>query len=391
MKYQQLARSLSVVIILILALATPTQAQPTERTHYDFKFRDMNIRMEVLVTDALAPWAIAVDEDENIFFTELPGRLSVLKNGYKEPRVILTLDFEMFGESGLMGLALHPDFSENGWLYISYSHQIEEENWLTIERLHWAENRLQEDRITIGQIPSARFNIGGSLNFGPDGKLYLSTGDTLKKHLAKDPGSLAGKIIRFNDDGTLPDGETKKSVVKFTPEIVASGFRNLQAFTWLRPSNLLITADNYCEGFNGRNTPDRITSLPPGGFNGWPVTSENGSDAKTLFTFNGHAGPGAMLYYNSNTLPKLSGHLLVSGLRAKGIVAFFVNNEKIIRSEVLIPASFGRIRALAQSPNGFIYFATSNKDGKAFPRPLDDRIFRISITPPDSEDQDDLK
>jgi hypothetical protein len=164
----------------------------------------VRFRVETVASGLEVPWAMAFPPDGRIFVTERPGRVRVIEAGRLRPAPLATIpDVEPAGESGLMDLSLHPRFADNRLLYLAYAYQGDGQR-VRIVRFREHGGTLTERTVIIEDIPAARFHAGTRVRFGPDGKLYITTGDATARALAQQLDSLAGKTLRLNDDGTVP-------------------------------------------------------------------------------------------------------------------------------------------------------------------------------------------
>jgi glucose/arabinose dehydrogenase len=180
-----------VFVCITTVFTTPVVAQTDGGI---FNIADRSYKLELVATDLEVPWSLVFEPNGNVLIAERPGRIRLLSGGSLRPEPLLDLKLERsIGEGGLMGLALHPDYSRNRFVFVSYSYQSDESVYLRIVRYRNSGEQLVDETTIIDGIPVTRFNIGGALAIGPDGKLYLSVGDTLKPNLAQQRGSLAGK------------------------------------------------------------------------------------------------------------------------------------------------------------------------------------------------------
>ncbi|MEJ7698836.1 MAG: PQQ-dependent sugar dehydrogenase [Pyrinomonadaceae bacterium] len=164
----------------------------------------VKFRVETVASGLEVPWAIAFLPDGNVIFTERPGRVRLIEKGKLRNEPIYTVpDVEPSSESGLMDVSVHPNFSENKFLYLAYAYRGDGKQ-VKVVRYKFADNKLTEPKTIVENIPAAPNHAGTRARFGPDKKLYVTTGDATDWNLAQKADSLAGKTLRLNDDGTVP-------------------------------------------------------------------------------------------------------------------------------------------------------------------------------------------
>ena len=163
------------------------------------------MRVETVATNLEIVWSIVFAPDGRMFFAERPGRVRVFEKGKLLDKPLFAVpDVELSGESGLMGMALHPKFADNHFLYLAYAYQDKGDQRVRVARYRETGETLTDAKTIIENIPAARYHSGTRLRFGPDGKLYITTGDATKQSEAQKLDTLAGKTLRLSDDGSVP-------------------------------------------------------------------------------------------------------------------------------------------------------------------------------------------
>jgi aldose sugar dehydrogenase len=266
------------------------------------------------------------------------------------------------GESGLLGLVLHPNFTENHLLYVYHTYSNGSAVLNKVLMLTENNNKIVESKVVIDNIPAADRNDGGRIKFGPDGKLYIATGDARQPELAQDAGSLAGKILRLNSDGSIPEDNPFEG-----SPVYSYGHRNVQGLAWHPLTGELYASEHGLEG------NDEINLIKPGTNYGWPIEDCNAEKfEKPIVCFNPAIAPAGMTFAASDILG-YQNDILLATLKAQHIRLIDLGSD--VESNIL--TGFGRIRDVVEASNGSLYLTTSNKDGRAVPAQDDDKILRI--------------
>ena len=323
--------------------------------------------VEIIAEGLQAPRSIDISMDGRIFVSEKRGSIRVVDNGTLLTEPVGDIKAENIGDAGLLGLTLHPNFTQNHLFYVYYTYSNSTGLFNKVLLLTESNNRIIDSKTILDGIPSDEYRDGGRIKFGPDGKLYVSTGDASIPELSQDLDSLAGKILRTNEDGTIPQDNPFSN-----SPVYAYGFRNVQGLAWAPNSGALYSSD---QGGTGN---DEINLISPGKNYGWPHEECNSSDDDNRYTppvlcFNPSLEPSGIAFAFSNKLG-YQNHLIVATL--KGSHLRDIDFDSGSQNTILV--GYGRIIDLVESEDGSIFVLTSNTDGRALPQQGDDKILRLT-------------
>lgn len=377
----------SLVLLIFTALGfafscsggAPTGAANSDETL--LQTRDPRFRVETVASGLEVPWAFAFLPNGSILFTERPGRVRIIENGKLGPDPVYVVpDVEPSSESGLMDLSLHPNFSNNNFVYMAYAYNSGGQK-VKVVRYRYDGKTLVEPRVMIDNIPASPNHAGTRCRIGPDGKLYISTGDSTHWQLAQDMSSLAGKILRLNDDGSVPQDNPFVSQKGARPEIWAYGVRNPQGIAWQPGTGTLFETEHGPSGFEGLGGGgDEVNIIDRGKNYGWPVIHHRQTRAgmeSPLLEYSPACAPASGAFYDGNAFPDYKGNFFFGCLAGTRLIRVVLNGRSVVSQEDLLSRTYGRIREVEQGPDGFIYFSTSNRDGRGRPASDDDRIMRL--------------
>jgi len=339
------------------------------------EYPDLGVKVETFADNLDIPWSIAWTPDGTIFFTERSGSLRVIQDGVVLDKPILSLDVGGV-EGGLLGIALDPNYSENHFIYLYYTYNDFISTKNKVVRYVESNLSLSEDKVLIENIPGGPFHDGGRIKFGPDGKLYITTGDSGNADLSQDKNSVAGKILRINSDGSIPEDNPFSD-----SPIFSYGHRNPQGLDWDELGNLVAT-EHGPSGWHGV-AHDEINVIVPGENYGWPdiIGSEtmDGLVTPILNTGDDTWAPSGAEFYDGDKIPQWTGKYFVATLRGNHLhmIDFDLEKNKVKSNKKLFDGDFGRLRDVATGPDGYLYVLTSNQDGRGAPEINDDRILRI--------------
>ena len=341
---------------------------------------DVQFRVETVASGLEVPWAFAFLPNGNMLFTERPGRIRIIENGKLRPDPVFTVpDVEPSGESGLMDISLHPNFAANGFVYISYAYS-KDGRFVRVARYKFDGKTFSDSKTIIDNIPAAQFHAGTRCRFGPDGKLYVTTGDATQRELAQKMDSINGKTLRLNDDGTVPQDNPFVDQQGARPEIWSRGHRNSQGLAWQPDSGLMFQTEHGPSGFDGPGGGDEVNIVERGKNYGWPVIHHKDAKAgleSPLLEYTPACAPASAMFYNGSAFPQFKGNFFFGCLRGTRIIRVVLDGRKVVSQEDLLKNTYGRIREMEQGPDGYIYFSTSNRDGRGSPANGDDRIMRL--------------
>ena len=319
--------------------------------------------VQTVAENLTIPWEVIFLDDETILVTERPGTLAVIKDGITQK--ITVEGVYSIGEGGLLGAALHPDFSKNNFLYLYFTY-LDSEVKNKVMRYEFKDGALFNPKIIIDSIPGLANHNGGRIAFGPDGYLYITTGYADADTLSQDTSSLAGKILRLKDDGTTP------SANPFNNAVYSYGHRNIQGLAWDDKGNLWATE----HGSSGTESGyDEINLIEKGANYGWPVIQGDQTKpdmASPMLTSQPDIWAPAGMVFSA-------GSLFFGGLRGETLYEARLYNGNIVNLKEHFSKKYGRIRTVVKGPDGNIYFTTSNTDGRGNLREHDDKLIKVTF------------
>jgi glucose/arabinose dehydrogenase len=346
-------RRFALIVIAAAALAAGCGAD--EREASNTTPRPPSPYPEV-ATGLQVPWGIAFLPDGDALVSERArAQIVRIPAGGGEPEVVMTVPGvdRLAGEGGLLGIAVSPGYAEDGLVYAYLT--TAQDNRIVRFRLG------EEPEPVLTGLARAQNHNGGRIAFGPDGKLYAGVGDALDVSLPQDPGSLNGKILRLEPDGGVPDDNPTAGSL-----VWSSGHRNVQGLAWDSGGRLWATEFGEAE-------TDEVNLIRPGANYGWPeVEGTGGGEGLTdpLVTWpTSEASPSGAAIVGDD--------LYVAALRGERLWRVPLDGERAGTPVAELDRELGRLRTVAVAPDGALWVATSNRDGRGSPEPGDDRILRL--------------
>ena len=360
-KRLRIAGIVGAIIFSIIVLTSPSDPIPLPEPPTS-NIEDNSV--EILAKNLENPRSIAVF-DNTIFVTEKNGKIKVIQDNQLLDEPLATFRTADVFDGGLLGITTHPDFKNNHILYVFLTYQENDSLWNKVLRITESNNKLKDATTILDKIPGSVFSNGGFLKFGPDKKLYIGTGTVSdSSHLPQDLNSLSGKILRLNEDGTIP----KDNPFPDSP-IYSYGFRNPQGLSWDIDGKLYVAE-------LGPEKNDEINLIKPGKNYGWPEVECIGNEKfeSAIMCYDPGIEPGGILFYEGSKI-KLENPFLMTSLRAANL--YQLDLEEGLKSQKSILSGVGRIRDVVSGEDGSLYVITSNTDGKGFPDGTDDKLLRI--------------
>jgi len=375
MKKILLVLPLLIAVLGLLVSIRSSRVKPTEMDLEEVS-RPQEFQLVEVANGLNVPWSLVFTSAKRALISERDGNIRILENGSLRPRPLFTFaEVYSVSEAGLMGLAIDPDYQTNKNIYACLAYNQNGKPRIKVVRMKDNGSTAVVEEAILDDILAAPNHDGCRLKFGPDGKLYITTGDAQQRDLAQKIESLSGKILRVNADGSVPaDNPFNGSPV------YSYGHRNPQGIDWDSRTGLLWETEHGPSGFDGPGGGDEINLIRAGANYGWPLVSHERRLTGTEFPkllFTPAVAPAAGMFYTGDLFPEFKNNFFFASLRGEGIYRLLIEGESVVSFEKLSFVDVGRVREVTQGPDGAIYFMTSNRDGRGRLREGDDKIYRL--------------
>lgn len=323
---------------------------------------DAELDVRVLTSGLSHPWELVWGPDNKIWMTERNGRVSRVDpaTGQAEPLLTIT-DVRDVGEGGLLGMALHPGFSANSQVFLVYNYDKDGTYTEKVVRYTFNGSTLVNPVTILDNIAAANFHDGSRLLFGPDQKLYITTGDAGNTSRSQSRQSINGKVLRLNADGTIPADNPDPTSAVWT-----TGHRNAQGLAFA--NGKLYSSEH------GPNTDDEINIINKAANYGWPIVNgpcdqpqeqsfcDENNVAQPIHSWTPTIAPSGMEFYSSDTIPQWKNSILLAVLKGSVLLQLKLSTDgsRIEGVNEFLKGQYGRLRDVCISPDGKVYVATDN-------------------------------
>jgi glucose/arabinose dehydrogenase len=342
-----------------------------------------SVQQTILVESLEHPWGLDWLPDGTLIVTERPGRVRLIRDGQLDPTPVAGLpEVLATGQGGLLDVSLHPNFAENQWVYFTYAQGDRTANQTQVARARLKGNTLSEWEVifTVNRAKEGGQHFGSRITWLPDNTLLVSIGDggnppvqldgELIRNQAQNLESHLGKIVRLNDDGSIPADNPLVNTPDAAPAIWSYGHRNIQGLMYDPVSDRVWATEHGARG------GDELNLVTPGANYGWPlvtysqeysggeISSERSRpgmvDPATVWTPS--IAPSGLLVYQGEAFPQWQGDLFAGGLVSQDLRHIEVDASGAVVSETSI-AIGQRVRDVRQGPDGLIYVLTDEPNG----------------------------
>jgi glucose/arabinose dehydrogenase len=325
------------------------------------------------------PWELIFLSENKALVTERDGQIRLIENDTLQEKPYKIIEqVAHIGEGGLMGMAKHPNYPEQKYLYVMHTYQEDNNIFNRVTRYYDTDTTIEFDKVIVDRIPGSRVHNGGRIAFGPDGMLYITTGDTWQSEIAQDINNLGGKILRLTPEGEIPNDNPFDD-----SPVYSLGHRNPQGIAWHPETGNLFSSEHGPSGEFGLRDKDIINIIVKGGNYGWPLVLGDANIEPyidPIIMWPVATPPSGITFWNNR--------LFVATLRSQALIRidFSLSDDRYEVTSIdrlfakdWHSGTFGRLRNAVVGPDNALYVLSNNLDGRGSPQEGDDKILRITL------------
>jgi len=330
-------------------------------------------KIELVTSGFKIPWGIVFLSNNTILLTERSGDIYIfdVQKKYKT-KIKNRPNVRVDGQGGLLDVAISPSYKERGWIYFTYVKDLNNQGVTVLSRCKLKENNLVscQDLLVTNSATDTSYHFGSRIAFDGEGHVYFGIGDRGHRPNGQDLTNHAGSIIRLNEDGSIPEDNPYRNDKKFLKEVWSFGHRNPQGLVYDFANKRLWEIEH------GPRGGDEVNLITKAANYGWPVISygkeywgpiavgegtHRQGMQQPIKVFTPSIAPGSLLFYTGDAFPEWKGNLFSGALKLRHINRIVLDsNGSAVKEQRLVEDLNERIRALAQSPQGWIYFTTDS-------------------------------
>lgn len=386
--------AISTTLLLILISFFCVVFTNCETQAQELEYREVMTNLEVI-------WEMRWGPDNYIWLTERPGRVQRVNPESGEKSELLDITDEVqsdpFSERGLLGMAFSPTFADDGNVFVAYNYDGPDGSTVKIVRYTYENNKLDSPIIILDNIKGASNHDGCRLEFGGDGKLYITTGDATNTDLSQSLNSINGKVLRINPDGSIPEDNPYYGTKSRRNEIWSFGHRN--------PQGLIFHKGIMYSSEHGPSSNDELNIIEKERNYGWPYVEGlcNKPSEMTFCEENNVREPIAIFgedytlavagidFYDvpstaENYIEEWQNSILMTTLKTGLLIQLKLSEDgkEVVSQKNIIENNYGRLRSICISPDGRVFIGTSNRDGRGNIRDNDDKIIELKLKKTDN-------
>jgi glucose/arabinose dehydrogenase len=349
-------------IVLVMLFGTACKKRSSSDIIVEPPLKDATLQARVITEGLNQPWELVWGSDSKLWMTERGGKISRVDTATGSVTLVSTIaDVKSIGEGGLLGMALHPNFSTTPHVFVAYNYDKNGQYTEKIVRFTYNGTSIVNPVILLDNISASNIHNGCRLVISSDLKLFITTGDAANQPSSQNLASLNGKVLRINLDGTIPSDNPNPSSA-----VWCSGLRNSQGLVF---ANGKLYASEH-----GPTIDDEINVIQKARNYGWPTVNGfcNEGAEQTFCTANNVAEPiyawtptiavCGLDYYNSNSIPQWKNSLLLATLKDNTLyqLTLNTNGDKVEKVTEFYRGQYGRLRDVCVTPDGKVFMCTGN-------------------------------